>query len=103
MKNKTLHRVFEMAKPHRKTIIIVTLLALVITIIEMFKPYIIKIAIDDYLSKGIYQKGIITIGILGAIYIGIVILGNIIDFISSTATNMMGENVIYSIRNRLFK
>lgn len=103
MKNKTLHRVFEMAKPHRKTIIIVTLLALLITIIEMFKPYIIKIAIDDYLSKGIYQKGIITIGILGAIYIGIVILGNIIDFISSTATNMMGENVIYSIRNRLFK
>lgn len=103
MKNKTLHRVFEMAKPHKKTIIIVTLLALVITIIEMVKPYIIKIVIDDYLNKDIYEKGIITVGILGAIYIALVILGNIIDFVSSTATNMMGENVIYSIRNRLFK
>lgn len=103
MKNKTLHRVFEMAKPHKKTIIIVTLLALVITIIEMVKPYIIKIVIDDYLNKGIYEKGIITVGMLGAIYIGLVIIGNIIDFVSSTATNMMGENVIYTIRNRLFK
>lgn len=103
MKNKTLHRVFEMAKPHKKTIVIVTLLALLITIIEMVKPYIIKIVIDDYLNKGIYEKGIITVGILGAIYIALVILGNVIDFVSSTATNMMGENVIYSIRNRLFK
>lgn len=103
MKNKTLHRVFEMAKPHKKTIIIVTLLALVITIIEMVKPYIIKIVIDEYLNKGIYEKGIITVGMLGAIYIGLVVMGNIIDFVSSTATNMMGENVIYTIRNRLFK
>lgn len=103
MKNKTLHRVFEMAKPHKKTIVIVTLLALAITIIEMVKPYIIKIVIDDYLNKGIYEKGIITVGMLGVIYIVLVILGNIIDFVSSTATNMMGENVIYSIRNRLFK
>ena len=103
MKNKTLHRVFEMAKPHKKTIIIVTLLALLITIIEMVKPYIIKIVIDDYLNKSIYEKGIITVGMLGAIYIGLVIIGNIIDFVSSTATNMMGEDVIYTIRNRLFK
>ena len=35
---------------------------------------------DDYLKFGIYQKGAITIGMIGAIYIGIVLLGNIIDF-----------------------
>ena len=103
MKNKTMQRVYEMAKPHKKTIIIVTILALLITIIEMVKPYIIKIVIDEYLSKGIYEKGIITVGILGAIYIALVVIGNIIDFVSSTATNMMGESVIYTIRNRLFK
>ncbi len=103
MKNKTMQRVYEMAKPHKKTIIIVTLLALIITVIEMVKPYIIKIVIDEYLSKSIYQKGIITIGMLGAIYIALVVIGNIIDFVSSTATNMMGEDVIYTIRNRLFK
>lgn len=103
MKNKTLQHVLEMAKPHKKTIVIVTILSLLISISEMIKPYLIKVVIDDYLSFNIYQNGIMTIGIIGAIYIGIVILGNIIDFISSTATNMMGENVIYTLRNKLYK
>lgn len=103
MKNKTLHRVYEMAKPHKKTIFIVTILSLIINVFELFKPYLIKIVMDDYLAIGIYQKGIITIGMIGAAYIALVILGNMIDFIASTATNMMGEEVIYSIRNKLFR
>lgn len=44
-----------------------------------------------------------TIGMIGGIYIGIVILGNIIDFITATTVNMMGEEIIYTLRNRLFK
>ncbi len=103
MKNKTWHRVYEMAKPHKKTISIVVFLSLLISIGEMIKPYLIKIVIDDYLSMGIYQKGIVTIGMIGAAYIAIVLIGNIIDFIASTATNMMGEDIIYTMRNRLFK
>ena len=92
-----------MAKPHKKTIIIVTILSLIINIGELIKPYLIKIVIDDYISLGIFQKGAITIGMIGAVYIGLVILGNIIDFIASTTTNMMGEDIIYSMRNKLFK
>ena len=103
MENKTLQRVYKMAKPHMKTIIIISIMSLLIAIFEIVKPYIVKIAIDDYLSKGIYTKGAITLGMLGAIYISIVILGNIIDFIATTTTNMMGEDIIYSIRNKLFK
>ncbi len=102
-KSSTLKRVFEMAKPHKKTIIIVTILSLIINIGELIKPYLIKIVIDDYISLGIFQKGAITIGMIGAVYIGLVILGNIIDFIASTTTNMMGEDIIYSMRNKLFK
>lgn len=102
-KTSTISRVLEMAKPHKKTIIIVTILSLIINIGELIKPYLIKIVIDDYISQGIFQKGIVTIGMIGACYIGIVVLGNIIDFIASTATNMMGEDIIYTMRNRLFK
>lgn len=103
MKNKTIQRIYKMAKPHIKTIIIVSILSLLIAIAETAKPYIVKIVIDDYLVQGIYQKGIFTIGILGAIYIGIVILENIIDFVATTTTNMMGEKIIYDMRNKLFR
>ncbi len=103
MKNKTIQRAYKMAKPHMKAIIIVSILSLLIAIAEIAKPYIVEIIIDDYLVQGIYKKGILTIGMLGAIYIGIVILGNIIDFVATTTTNMMGERVIYDMRNKLFK
>lgn len=101
--NKTLKRIYNMITPHIKSIIIITIISLIINFGEIAKPYIIEIAIDNYISKGIWSTGAITIGILGAIYIGIVVLGNILDFISKTATNMLGENVVYELRNRLFK
>lgn len=103
MKNKTIERAYKMAKPHTKTILIVSFLSLIIAIIEIIKPYLVEIAIDDYLAKGISQNGFISIGILGMIYIALVIIGNVIDFISTTTTNMMGEEIIYTIRNKLFK
>lgn len=103
MKNKTLQRMYKMLKPQAKSIAIISILAILINIGEVVKPYLIKIVIDDYLTANLYQKGIMTIGMIGAIYIGIVILGNILNFIVTTATSMMGENVIYSIRNKLYK
>lgn len=102
MKNKTMQRLGKMIKPHIKSILIITILAIIINIGEIAKPYIVKIIIDDYLSFGIFEKGAITIATLGWIYISIVIVGNIIDFIATTATNMLGEKVIYSLRNKLF-
>lgn len=103
MKNKTLERALKMVKPHKKTILIISILSIIVNIGEIVKPYLIKIVIDDYLPNVIYQKGIMTIGIIGAIYIGIVILQNIIEFIATTATNMMGEEIIYTTRNKLYK
>lgn len=103
MKNQTLQRIYKMLKPQAKSILIISILAIVINIGEVTKPYLIKVVIDDYLSQGLWQKGIMTIGIIGAIYTTIVLLGNILDFIVSTATSMMGENVIYSLRNKLYK
>ncbi len=103
MKNQTLQRIYKMLKPQTKAIAIISILAIIINIGEVIKPYLMKIVIDDYLSKNLWQQGMMTIGIIGGIYIGIILIGNILDFIVSTATSMMGENVIYSIRNKLYK
>lgn len=74
MKNKTLSRVAELAKPHKKTIMITSFLSLLIGIGEIIKPYLLEVAIDEYIAKGIFQKGEMTVALIGAIYIGIVLL-----------------------------
>ncbi len=38
MKNKTLKRTYELAKPHKKTIVIVSILSLFIAVIEIVRP-----------------------------------------------------------------
>lgn len=103
MKSQTVKRLIKMLKPQKKSIIIISILAIIINIGEVAKPYLMRIVIDDYLMKGIYQKGAITIGMIGTIYLMIVIIGNILNFIVIASTSMMGENVIYSIRNKLYK
>lgn len=74
MKDKTLSRVYKMLKPEKKAIIIISILAIIINIGEITKPYLIKIVIDNYLGAGIWEKGAVTIGMIGALYIGIVIV-----------------------------
>lgn len=94
---------YKMLKPQAKSIIVISILALLINAGEVAKPYLIKIVIDDYLSANLYQKGFMTIGMIGAIYIAIVVIGNILNFIVTTATSMMGEEVVYSLRNKLYR
>ncbi len=103
MKNKTLSRIYKMLKPQKKAIVIISILSIIINIGEIIKPYLIKLVIDSFLSVGIWQKGLITVGIIGGIYITLVLIGNILDFIVSTTASMIGENAIYSIRNKLYR
>ncbi len=103
MKNKTLKRTYDLAKPHKKTIVIVSILSLFVAIIEIIRPYLVEIVIDQYLTKGIVQQGFLTITRIGFIYLALVVISNAIDFIAIATTNRMGEEIIYSLRNRLFR
>ena len=84
MKNQTLKRLKKMLKPQFKSIFIISVLAILINIGEVTKPYLIKIVIDDYLNVGLWQKGIMSIGIIGSIYIAIVLIGEILNFVITT-------------------
>jgi len=103
MKNKTFSRWCKIAKPHIKTIFLVSVLAIIIDLLEISKPYLVKIVIDDFLSQNIFNKGIITITTIGIIYLAIVVFGNILDFFTRTKTNIMGEEILFTIRNKLYK
>ncbi len=103
MKNKTITRAKDMIKPYLKSIIIVSLLSLFVSACEIIKPYLIKVVIDNYLGKGIFETAFFNITKIGIIYIGFVLAGNIINFIATTATNIIGENVIFDMRNKLFR
>ncbi len=103
MKNKTFDRCYKIAKPHLKTIIIVSIFSIIIDILELTKPYLVKVVIDDFLSVGLAEKGFISITTIGVIYLAIVIIGNILDYTTRMKTNIMGEEILYTMRNKIYK
>ena len=103
MKQKTIERFKKMVKPYKKTILIVTLMALFIDICELVKPYLLEQVMDKYLPEKLYIYNNICITTIAVIYILIVIIGNIVDYINRITTNNMGEKVMYSLRNQLYK
>lgn len=103
MKEKTLKRFKIMVKPYKKTIIIVTLMAVFIDVCELVKPFLLEQVMDKYLPDKLYVYNGISIAAIVAFYIIIVIIGNIVDYINRITTNNMGEKVMYNLRNQLYK
>lgn len=103
MKNKTLKRCYKMAKPHLKTILWVSILSIIIDLLELSKPYLVKVVIDDFLSLGISQKAFISINLIGITYLVIVVVGNVLDYYTRMKTNIMGEEILYTLRNKIYR
>ena len=100
---KTISRLKDILKPHIKTVILVSIFAILIDIIEIVKPYITKIVIDDFLANKLFNNGMLSIDILGMIYLGLVILGATLDYTTRMKTNIMGEKILFEMRNKIFR
>ena len=102
MKNKTLNRMKTMIGPYKKQIIFLTILSIIINVIVLIKPYIIKIIIDNFLETKQEHIGNISVTVIGYIYLTLVIVENILEYINRVKTNIVGESVVCDLRNKLF-
>ena len=92
-----------MVKPYRKTIVFVTILAIIIDVLALLKPYLVRVLIDDYLKNGISKNEFMSVSMISYIYIALVLLENFLDYFNSTRTNILGESVVYDLRNRMYE
>lgn len=103
MKKKTINRIKSMIHPYIKVVIFVTILALILDGIALLKPYLVRIVINEFMSKGLYENGVISILTISSIYIGLVLFENVLNFFNENKTNQLGEKIVFDLRNKLFK
>jgi len=77
----------------------VAISAILISIFSTITPYLVKIAVDDYLSVGKFEDFILLICIM----IANLILTVLFMYLFTYYANLLGQNVIYDIRLKLFK
>lgn len=102
MKNKTFSRFKKLVKPYWKMIIFVAILSIIIDVAELAKPYIIQQVIDNYLRDKVFVYNDISLTMMAAIYISIVMGGNILEYVGRCISSNLGEKVLYDLRQKLF-
>ena len=78
--------------------VFVAVAAILISLFSTLTPYLIKVAVDDYLAVGKYEDFLLLICLM----IGNLILTVVFMFLFSYYANLLGQKVIYDIRVKLF-
>ena len=94
----TFHQLSRFVKPYRGVFVAVALFAILSSIFSTAQPYLIKVAIDDFITPKNYE------GLLHITYIliALVCAEVLMQFLFSYFSNWLGQTVIRDVREKLF-
>lgn len=97
--SRLMKRLLKYVRPYRGYIILAIFLNIVTAALEPVRPYLTKIAVDDYISKG-DAKGLLIIILLISLSL---ILQALIEYAMTFATQYMGQRTLLDLRMEIFK
>ena len=110
MKIKIIKRVCNIIKPHKKMFFMITIFAIIVSLLSALRPMIIKYAIDNFMQNKISEiqlsklnrDFIITIYHVGIFYIFVAITENILGFLTMKYETIIGEKILHETRQKIF-
>lgn len=88
-------------KPYIPLLVVSILLAFLINAAVLIKPYILKHIIDDYLVA--HRNDILGLRLLGIVFFIVIVLGSLFGYAQTMLLTYIGQKIMYTIRNQLFK
>lgn len=102
-KAQGLKKLLALALPHSNKIILAAFCVLLENTAIIFKPYILKLVIDDFLVKRVNHYGAYSITSMGLIYFLVVVLGGIFSIAQVNLINRAGQEIMRTLRHRVYK
>lgn len=103
LKTNTIRRLLKLMLPYKKRIIFAFICVILVNIATLIKPYILKLVIDDFLTKHIVQNGFYSITTMGIIYFLVVALSGIFSVSQVLLINKVGQEIMKTMRSKVFK
>lgn len=96
---RLMRRLLSYIKPYKKYVFFAILLNIVVAALGPLRPYLTKIAVDDYIANSNYD---------GLLYISILLLVSLvlqagIQYFLTYYTQLLGQKTIYDLRMQIFK
>ena len=95
---KLFTRLVRYVKPYKLNFLFVSFAAVLISFFSIFNQYLLKIAVDDFITPKDYE-GLVTII---SIMLGILLFQVTFQFLFVFFTNLLGQRVVFDIRTKLF-
>ncbi len=97
--SKLMKRLLSYIKPYRKYVIFAILLNIVVASLIPLRPYLTKVAVDDYITKSDYH-GLLIISL---ILLGVLLFQAVIQYFLTYFTQYLGQKTLYDLRIQLFQ
>jgi len=96
--SKLMKRLLGYVKPYRNYVILAIILNIVVAGLGPLRPYLTKVAIDDYIRLKDYNGLMMIAGFL----IASLLFQSVIQYLLTYYTQYMGQKIIYDLRIKLF-
>jgi ATP-binding cassette subfamily B multidrug efflux pump len=96
--SRLMKRLLAYIKPYKKYVIFAIFLNIVVAALGPLRPYLTKVAIDDYIANSDYQ-GLIEISL---ILFGTLLFQAAIQFFLTYYTQYLGQRTLFDLRTQLF-
>lgn len=94
-----LKRIFVFVKPYKKYFYFTVFVALILSALSPLRPWLTQQALDNYIAKG-DMPGLLRITL---IMLGVLLTQTLFQFLYTTLTNRLGQEVILQMRKSLFE
>ena len=95
---KLFTRLLNYVKPYKINFIFLTVAAILISVFSILNQYLLKIAVDTYITPKDYEGLILIISLM----FGVLIFQVTFQFLFVFLANILGQKVVYDIRIKLF-
>src|SRR5690606_38320460 len=95
---RLMRRLLGYIKPYKKYVILAIVMNIVVAALGPLRPYLTKIAVDDYIIHSNYS-GLIWIAVL---LFASLLLQSVIQYFLTYYTQLLGQKTLYDLRVQLF-
>ena len=89
--------------PHMKRILLASACVLLVNGALLAKPYILKIVIDDFLTRHAVQHGLYSLAGMGILYFTMVAFSGFFGIAQVNLINKAGQEIMSGLRSRVFR
>jgi ATP-binding cassette, subfamily B, multidrug efflux pump len=96
--SRLMRRLLGYLSPYRRYVLAAIVLNIIFAAMGPLRPYLTKIAIDDYILLGNYGGLLTIIGIL----FGLLVLQGVLQYVMTIVTDWIGQKTIFDLRMQVF-